>query len=88
MNGELWFPQVYTNIMMTNSFIPHSCSAMSTYETSPVQPVDDSETTITVVFPNVTHRFIKPAAQVPTEGRGLQEVGPSDPSELVMTSFR
>jgi len=71
-----------------NAFIPYSCSAMSTYQTSPVQPVDDdSESTISVVFSNVTHRFIKPAAQVPTEGLGLQEVGPSDPSELVVSSF-
>ena len=62
---------------------------MSVYETSPVQqPMDESETTITVVLPSATYTFrLVAVAQVPTEGRGLQEMGPSNPSELVIGSF-
>ena len=91
---------------------------MSVYETSPVQQTDESETTITLVFPKTTRTYNLPhrsktaqpvdesettiavvfpsviytcrlvaVAQVPTEGRGLQEMGPSNPSELVVSSF-
>jgi len=59
------------------------------YPSNTAQPVDVSDTTITVVFPSVAYTCrLVAAAQVPTEGRGLQEMGPSDPSELVVSSFR
>ena len=61
---------------------PSNPSELVTSSYMNVQPVDESETSITMVFPNVAYTFTKPYAQMPTEGHGLQETGPSSSSEL------
>ena len=64
--------------------LSHTAAEMSVYETSPVQQTDESETTITLVFPNTTY-IIRPVNERDVRRGPVQEMGPSDPSELVVS---
>ena len=53
------------------------------YTTSPVQPVDDTETAITVVFPEVTYKFVADSAR---QCKMMQPVDESEATIIVVFS--